>query len=188
MNHSKIIHDVPDYLRNIYIKDTLSKHILYKGDIERKYDSICTSEGHPYTTWGMSNGNTDAAVQKEYIQTMLKEKHMYPVKFLVVRHPQTGKRYIWCDNMHHTLMQCKMLEKDFDTIEITDLMSYYIVDISDEEQDVVYDPDFIVRPDEIHNVFEKSHRKTWFQSTSILDFEYTMGKFIRRNREWYDSI
>lgn len=187
--NSKIINQVPEYIQNTYIRDTLSKHILYQGDIELKYNDLCVSYGHIYTIWGFTTPDgTDPAFQRDYIRTMLKEKHMYPVKFLVVRHPQTGKRYIWCDNMHHTLMQCKMLSKDFNDIKIVDLLSYYIVDISDEKQDMVYDPDFIVRPDEIHNVFEKSHRKTWFQSAPILDFEYTMGKFIERNHEWYQSI
>lgn len=119
---------------------------------------------------------------------MLREKHMYPVKFLVVRHPETGEHFIWCDNMHHTLMQCKMLGQKFEKIKITDLMSYYVVNIMNPGDNVVYDPDYNVREDEIHKVFEKEYQKAWFQDDKILDFSYTMGKFIERNREWYDNI
>lgn len=189
MKHDiEIIRHIPNFLQGVLIKDTLSKHILYRGELEERYDRVCMLGGHIHTKWGEGMGNTDVVFQQEYIRTMLREKHMYPVKFLIVRHPDTGKHFIWCDNMHHTLMQCKMLGWKFEEIKITDLMSYYVVNIMNPGDNVVYDPDYNVREDEIHKVFEKEYQKTWFRDAKILDFSYTMGKFIEQNREWYDNI
>lgn len=185
---TEIIQGVPWYIKDLELRRTMSKYVLYIGTREKEYIRLGEKAGHAYVRWGVHMDHPSPHYQKKYIRRMRDENHKYPVRFVIVKHPITKVAYIWCDNMHHTIRNMLVSGKPMKNVCIGDMVDYYVVDMTDDKQIRIYDSGNCVDKKQIEECIRILKKRSLFTDKDVLNFNYTIGEFCEKNRRWLMSI